>query len=134
MASPFDSKSIDSAVASNPDLTAPPTIQQPIQKSQGLGKGLMGAMLGGDLADALSTNLGHTQREANPLLPNPGIGNFAGIMGAGLVKALLLNKLAHSHPTLAKTLAGGSIGVSGYDTANNITSRHGKYLWPFGSM
>lgn len=125
MANPFDSTSIDSAVAANPPTTDSTTIQQPIQKYQtGVSKGLIGAMLAGTLADAASTNIsmGRGNVEYNPLLSKNRWLNSAeiGLSGAGL--ALLANKLGHSHPTLAKILGGGSIGLSGVDTLNNIAT------------
>jgi len=121
MASPFDSKSINSAVSATPDAI---TIQQPIQPPHELNRGLFGTMLAGTLGDALSTNLsmGRGNQEINPLLSKNRWLNSAEIGLSGLGLALLTKKLAHSHPNLAKAIAGGSIGISGADTLNNVAT------------
>lgn len=125
MASPFSPDNIDKAVSANPDPDQSPVttgMASPQPQTPGLDHRLMAGMLMGTIGDAASTNmsLGMGNRELNPLLPQSRAGNSLGIGLSGLGIALLVNKLAHSHPTLAKALAIGSMGISGIDTANNV--------------
>lgn len=122
MPNPITPSDIDQAVLEQPNQPAAFKPAPPKPPTPGLGKGMIAGMLIGDLSDGISTarSLNQGYREVNPFLSqNPGL-NIAEQAGTGIVKALLLNKLAHSHPTLARALAFGSMGLSAGDTAWNV--------------
>jgi hypothetical protein len=128
--SPFSSDSINAAISESPQAQMPDPVQpqalsQPPQRTtppKGMPKGFLAAMLAGNATDAGTTDLtlNKGRQEINPFLSSHPVSNNAGIMASGVGAALLLNHLAKSHPTLARVLGAGSLGLSGFDTLSNV--------------
>lgn len=133
MPSPFSQDSIDQAVEETPkpllygkqrngDLAPPPEV--PPKPNHKLAKILLDSgIIGGHLADAYTTNRGLSRgfQEGNPLLPQNKIGNAVMLVGGGVLKSLLVNHLLNSgHPTAAKILGIGDVGLEGLAIGNNI--------------
>lgn len=128
MADPFSPDSINQAIQQNPQVmqdsneAAPTAIPE---KKNHISKGLLGAMLAGSAADALTTNINLSKgnKEDNPLLSQNRVLNPIEIGLSGIASALVAKKLAESgHPTLAKILGLGHTGVSYYDTMYNLNT------------
>lgn len=83
----------------------------------------MGGVVAGNLGDAVTTNrvLNQGGHEMNPLLPNNKIANATALTGGGILHALLIKHLYdHGHPTIAKILGLGDMGLSGASISHNL--------------
>lgn len=104
------------------DTTIPASFEQP----SGLGMGYKAGLIGSNVFDAMSTNraLNQGAHESNPLMQQisksePGM--IAAKAGIGLLEAYTFDKLAKSHPKLARALAIAGIAVPTAAGTRNLT-------------
>jgi len=80
-------------------------------------------IIGSEVADAYTSHriIAHGGVEDNPFLPEPKWANTLTIIGGGIIYAILVKHLYdHGHPTLAKVLGLGNIGVEGLMVQHNL--------------
>ena len=110
-----------------PEAFAPP----PAQQSNRLSPAFYGMPIAGNIADGITTSIamGKGGREANPIMA-PIADHPAAIIaaktGIGIGEALLLQKLAKKHPTMAKVLAVISGAIPAAAAVHNLTIKAPK--------